>query len=148
MTGEIFGKDENADQSFLSRRYLTNRDLQMHFTGLQIELAIKLKNLGLEWTPSAGHYIYDVSGALRPSSPFQNGVYFLLDLDCFLRAVGDLGEFKRLMVWLPTWEHAREILRYLKVSDAEIVAELGRKRAISNRSELSCLYRLIEHSLC
>ncbi|MEM9354697.1 MAG: hypothetical protein AAGB04_00660 [Pseudomonadota bacterium] len=120
----------------------------MHFTEQQIEQAIELENLGLEWTPSAGHYAYDVASALRPSSPFRIGVYFLLDLDCFLRAVGGLDEFKRLMVWLPTWEHAREILRYLKVSDAEIVAELGRTRAISNRGELFCLYRLIEHSLC
>lgn len=119
----------------------------MHFTKQQIEQASRLKQLGLKWKPVAGYYIYDASNALGPSSPFQDGVYFLLDLDCFLRAVDGLDELRRLMVWLPAWEQARTILRSLEVSDAEVAAELSYTHAISNCSELSCLYQIIEHSL-
>ena len=99
----------------------------MHFTKQEIDHATRLKGLELDWNPTAGDYIFDASNALRPSSPFQDGVYFILDLDCFLHAVGGLDAFKRLMV-----------------SNAHIHDELKRARAFDEHHELTCLYHLIE----
>ncbi len=117
----------------------------MHFTKQQLEQATRLKELGLAWKPAAGHYIYDVTHALKPSSPFQDRVYFLLDLDCFLRAVGGPKSFERLMVWLPSWEQARSALRSVGVADDEVSTDLA--RSLDEQSELNHLYDLLERTL-
>jgi len=88
---------------------------ELQFSRQQIELAITFKQLGLVWEPVVGNYVYDLSDALKPSSPFQDGVYFLLNYDCFMQRVGGLDRFKELMTWLPTWNDAREILQSLLI---------------------------------
>lgn len=119
----------------------------MKFRSRHIELAIKFKALGLAWEPSVGNYVYDATGAVKPTSPFQQHVYFLLNYDCFMDRVGGVERFKTIMTWLPTWSDAREVLRSLDVSDKQVQDELVRSGALKDGSELLQLYELIDQQL-
>ena len=117
------------------------------FSAREIELAIEMKSLDLEWEPFVGNYVFDATHAVKPSSPFQDRVYFLLNYDCFMQKVGGVARFKEIMTWLPTWSDARAILRSLGVSDAQVRQELDRTDAIENDNELLVLYELIAKRL-
>ena len=119
----------------------------MEFSSRQIELAIQFKEKGLAWEPTVGNYVHDATAAVKPTSPFQEHVYFLLNYDCFMDRVGGAERFKTIMTWLPTWSDAREILRSLGVSDKEVQDELVRSRALEDGSELLQLYELIAQQL-
>jgi hypothetical protein len=119
----------------------------MVFDDREIELAGQLRELGLAWTPAAGQYVYDVAGTLQESSPFQDRVYFIFDFQSFVDRLGGLEAFKRSLVWLPTWEDAREILRALGVDDEEVELELVRKSAVARGEERLALYEMIAQQL-
>ena len=119
----------------------------MKFSSQQIALAIQFKERGLAWEPTVGNYVYDATAAVKPTSPFQEHVYFLLNYECFMDRVGGVERFKTIMTWLPTWSDAREILRSLGVSDKEVQDELVRSRALEDGSELLQLYELIAQHL-
>lgn len=119
----------------------------MRFTSRQIELATQFKQMGIDWQPTVGNYVYDATGAVTPTSPFQEHVYFLLNYNCFMKRVGGVERFKTIMTWLPTWSDAREILRSLDVADEEVRDELVRSQAFENGSELLHLYELIARRL-
>jgi hypothetical protein len=115
----------------------------MQFAVEEIAAARELRRLGLPWKPQAGHYVYDETGFCRKGSPFQDHVYFILNYDYFMNQVGGEERFKQIMLWLPTWQDAREVLRSLGVGDDEVSAELQRQRAIENQRELLSLYKMI-----
>ena len=115
----------------------------MKFKGHLIDLAIRFKALSLEWEPTVGNYVYDANGIVKASSPFQPGVYFLLNYNCFMERVGGLERFRNDMVWLPTWEDARVILSRLGVSNSKVVNQLTTTSSIENLTELDTLYSLI-----
>lgn len=119
----------------------------MFFEQELIDLAKHLKSLSMEWEPEVGNYIYDANGIVKPSSPFQPQVYFLLNYDCFMQQVGGVERFRREMVWLPTWHDARKILRQLNVTDCEVQARVMDSAAIANQNELKTLYQIIEEKL-
>lgn len=119
----------------------------MRFTDSEIASAIKLKQLGLAWEPAVGHYVCDTGRVVKPSSPFQDGVYFLLNYDCFMERVGGLDRFKTIMTWLPTWSDARLVLRSFGVSDEEVQRRLVAANALIHGTELRELYRLITECL-
>ncbi len=113
------------------------------FTNEQIDLARRLKQAGLEWQPRPGHYVYDEAGMIEPPSPFQERVYFILDLKHFLRRSGTIDELKRGMTWLPLWHQAREIASRVEIDDATITSRLSAADAFVQRRELDLLYTLI-----
>lgn len=119
----------------------------MHFTAEEIGMARQLRRLGLSWEPRPGHYVYDETAFCRKGSPFQDRVYFILNYDFFMKQVGGVDRFKQIMLWLPTWHDAREVLRSLGVSDAQVSAALQDQRAIENRRELMLLYEMIAETL-
>lgn len=119
----------------------------MRFEDDLIEMAIRFKKMKLDWEPAVGHYVYDADGVVESGSPFQDGVYFLLNYDCFMQRVGGVQRFKQIMTWLPTWEDAREILRSLGVTDREIQQRLMTERAIEEGEELRALYHAIDMAL-
>ena len=112
----------------------------MRFTAEEIEMARHLRQLGLNWEPRAGHYVYDETGFCQKGSPFQDRVYFY---DYLISQVGGVDRFKQIMLWLPTWHDARETLRSLGVSDAEVNTELQKHGAIENQRELLSLCEMI-----
>ena len=92
----------------------------MRFSDRVIDEAKRLHGLGLAWEPQPGHYVWDKDALIEKTSPFQEGVYFILDLKHFLRRAGTIHALKKSFVWLPTWHDARDILWLLGVSDAEV----------------------------
>ena len=119
----------------------------MMFPRHPIRLASEFKATGLSWEPAVGNYVYDATGAVQPTSPFQDRVYFLLNYDCFMRKVGGVDRFKEIMTWLPTWNDARRILQLLGVSHEEVADELIRTNAIANDMELLVLYEDVDDGL-
>ena len=119
----------------------------MRFPSSLIERAKTLRKLGLEWEPQVGHYVFDGQSLIEKSSPFQPGVYYILDLKHFLRRAGTIDALKVSFVWLPTWHDARNILRELNVSDAFVADRLTSERAIERGDELMLLYDLIAERL-
>lgn len=119
----------------------------MEFDQHLIRQACQLKSLGIDWKPSVGHYVYDETGAVQASSPFEEGVYFLLNFECFMRRVGGPERFARLMVWLPTWHDARCVLRSYGVDDQVVQRELVSRGSLTSGTELLLLYEMIARQL-
>lgn len=119
----------------------------MQFRDIEIELARRLRELGLPWQPQAGHFVLDETGLVDRPSPFQDGVYFILNFDYFMELAGGVEQFKQIMTWLPTWSDARLVLQSLGVADDDVADVLHRERAIQEQTELATLYRLIESTL-
>ena len=114
----------------------------MWFSRQEIAFAFKLRDAGLDWSPYPGSYIWDANKKIRPTSPFQRGVYFLLDVDCFIAFFGGVENLKRAVVWLPTWEQCRIVLEHYGATHQEIASRL---RSEKNLERLT-LYKLIgEH---
>ena len=107
----------------------------MNFSEEEIQLAKDLRKLGLAWEPKAGHYVYDETGFCKQASPFQEKVYFILNYNYFMKAVGGVERFKEIMIWLPTWDDARELIRGLDVSDQAMLDYLSDQRAIEQGKE-------------
>jgi hypothetical protein len=119
----------------------------MHFSDPIIARARSLRSLGLAWEPRPGHFVWDERSSIEVPSPFQEGVYFILDLKHFVRRTGSIEAFKESFVWLPTWHDAREILGTLGVTDAEVASRIASQKAVENRNELIVLYDLIAEHL-
>lgn len=119
----------------------------MLFSSEEISLATQLRRHGLDWEPSPGHYVYDATGFCKQKSPFQDSVYFILNYPYFVRAVGGVQRFKEIMIWLPTWEDARNILASLQVSDDKIALHLNHSGSIERQTERITLLRLIDKLL-
>ena len=119
----------------------------MQFLDAEIEAARQLRQLGLAWKPAPGHFVFDETGIVDRPSPFQPGVYFILNYDYFMQLAGGAERFAEIMTWLPAWHDARAILQTLDVPDDVVAETLQREQAIRNRRELLVLYRLIEKQL-
>lgn len=117
------------------------------FSQDEIDTARRLKLLGLPWSPSPGHFVFDEAGVIKQTSPFQEGVYFILDLRHFLRRTESLERLKDALTWLPTWLDARRLLRSRGITDCAVAETLRNTRSIEIGRELLTLYRLIEMDL-
>ena len=117
----------------------------MAFTDEQISIATQLKQLGMPWQPRVGNYVYDAHRICPKGSPFQDRVYFLLNFDCFMQHVGGVERFTENMVWLPTWDEARDIVRELGIPNENVAAVAS--EGILRDEELTSLYRLILETL-
>ena len=115
----------------------------MKFSEREIEIARKLHSLQLQWHPQAGQYVFDLEGIIEKNSPFQTGVYFILDIKHFLRRAGSVEDIKASMCWLPLWEDCRNILKDLDVSWNRIESRLTATSAFENDIERQQLYEII-----
>ena len=113
----------------------------MAFTDEQISIATQLKQLGMPWQPRVGNYVYDANRICPKGSPFQDRIYFLLNFDCFMQHVGGRERFAESMVWLPTWDDARNIARQIGIPDESVAAVAA--EGILRDEELTRLYGLI-----
>lgn len=119
----------------------------MRFTPAEIELARKAKQLGLNWTPQVGQYVWDEQGLIECSSPFHDQVFFILDLKHFLRRAGTIERLQQDLCWLPAWEQLRGLLRELGATDAEVELRLRECKALESGNERLCLYELLTERL-
>jgi hypothetical protein len=115
----------------------------MHFTDDEISLSRRMREHGLSWEPAVGHYVYDETGLIEVPSPFQEQVYFILDMKHFLRRAGSMEALQTRMLWLPQWHQARGIARDLGIPDRKLSEQLASERALESGTELGTLYRLI-----
>jgi hypothetical protein len=116
----------------------------VNFVPEELELAQAFKAYGLDWTPSVGHYVLDQSHLIECESPFQDRVFFILDLKHFLRRSETVEHLKERVCWLPTWEQARDLLRTQGVPAQLITQRLQANQALERGTERLELYRLIE----
>ncbi len=119
----------------------------MKFTTAEINQALELKRLGLDWNPGTGCYVWDEAGIIQCESPFHDLVYYILDIKHFLRRADSIDQLKRDLCWLPTWYDAREVLEGLGVTAEAISHRLQKDMAIENRTERMSLYQMIEETL-
>lgn len=119
----------------------------MEFTNEELDLAQLFKAYGVDWTPGVGQYVLDQSNLIECESPFQDRVFFILDLKHFLRRSETIEHLKASMCWLPTWEQMRQLLRDHGVSDKSVCQHLAETDAIANGCERVELYRLFEECL-
>lgn len=114
----------------------------MEFLDEEIALAKRLRELGLPWEPSVGNYVWDENNSCKQPSPFQTGVYFILNYAYFMRMVGGLERFKEIMIWLPTWSDLRSILREFGCKDEWVAKHIQESKAIESGKERVVLYEL------
>ena len=119
----------------------------MRFSGKEIEIAREIHDFGLPWMPGVGQYVYDLKGVIEKESPFQQGVYFILDIKHFIRRAGSVDEIKETMCWLPLWEDCREILRGFGVSWETVRYRIEKKGAFAGSFEREVLYEIIYEQL-
>ena len=119
----------------------------MKFTKAEITKARQLKQLGLDWAPGTGSYVWDEAGIINCESPFHDLVYYILDIKHFLRRADSIEQLQRDLCWLPTWFDARQILDGFEVSADEILARLQADNAFAEQNERLCLYQMIEEVL-
>jgi hypothetical protein len=112
----------------------------MWFNREEIAVAIRLRDMGLDWCPRPGLFVWDQSERIRPGSPFQRGVYFLLEVDCFVDYLGGIDALQKSLVWLPTWEQCRTLLADAGISHQTVAAHLCHKQ----RLDRITLYNLLE----
>ncbi|MEO8271375.1 MAG: hypothetical protein ABI557_16760 [Aureliella sp.] len=114
----------------------------MQFLQEEIEIAKRLHELGLPWKPSVGNFVFDATDFCQQPSPFQTGVYFILNYAYFMRLLGGLERFKENMIWLPTWDDIRSILTDLGLTDDFVGNHIQETRAIEFGKERLVLYEL------
>ena len=110
---------------------------------LALTLKRKLHDSKLPWQPQAGNYVYDIKGIIEKSSPFQEKVFFILDIKHFLKRARSMNGIKESMCWLPLWEDCRNILKELDVSWSRIESQLVKNSAFENNTERQVLYEII-----
>jgi hypothetical protein len=76
----------------------------IHFTETEIEIACKMKKMGLTREPVPGMYFYDPELREQPRTPFQRGVHLVGFADEFLEKFGESDPDNHKLVWLPVWE--------------------------------------------
>jgi hypothetical protein len=119
----------------------------MLFSDEQIALARQMREHGLPWRPAVGHYVLDETELIEIPSPFQQRVYYILDMKHFLRRAGSVEALTDRMLWLPQWHQAREIAREMGISDAAVARQVADETVFAANAELSALYRLILSAL-
>jgi uncharacterized protein YjiS (DUF1127 family) len=118
------------------------------FTDVHIDQARALarndaNRTNLPWTPEPGQFVYDDDRVLPHTSPFQENVFFILDLRHFLRYAESVDELQQRMFWLPTWHDCLSLLHDMGVSRSDIASTLTDRNAIQQGTELDCLYELL-----
>ncbi|EMI53369.1 hypothetical protein, partial [Rhodopirellula sallentina] len=105
----------------------------MRFSTEEVRLAHELKAAGLPWQPQPGHYVWDGEPLIEHDSPFHDRVFFILDLKHFLRRSETMERLVESMVWLPTWQQCRDLLRERGVSNNAIIERLQETDAFDVR---------------
>jgi hypothetical protein len=84
-----------------------------------LESALRLKRLGLPWSPQVGCFVWDRQAVISAPSPFPKRVYFILNMRRFTDIFGSEEKMRQQLVWVPTWHQAFQLCRRLGVADIE-----------------------------
>jgi len=107
--------------------------------------AERLKKNGLSWKPHVGCFVWDKDEYIKVSSPFPNRIYFILNLGHFLKIFDTLEKISEQLIWIPTWNQARQICEKNHIAPDEIIQRLFAENALKN--DLLILYEIILENL-
>jgi hypothetical protein len=131
-----------------TKRFNPEKDLPpIPFSKRICELASDLKNLGLNWHPYVGCFVWDRDGFIKAESPFPERIYFILSLPRFIDIFGSVENMVEKLVWLPTWHQARMVYHQLSVTDNDLTNESKFWTAFSPGEDLQQIYRRIGNAL-
>ena len=106
-------------------------------------LALEMKQLGLQWHPHVGCFLWDPDRLINYPSPFPNRVYFILSLPRFIDIFGSVENIVAKLVWLPTWHQARLICRQLEIEDNVMLGLFRGDKLLSMHEDQKYIYRCI-----
>jgi hypothetical protein len=107
------------------------------------EIALRMKESGLEWRPHAGCFVWDPEKIIPAPSPFPNRVYFILNLNHFLKIFGSIKSMQEKLVWLPTWHQARLLIGERKIQQTTLKESLLKSEHWSSINEINILYQIV-----
>jgi hypothetical protein len=73
------------------------------------QLALEPKKRGLDWHPHVGCIVWNPEETIPVPSPFPHRIYFILNLNHFLKIFESIEKMKERLVWIPSWEQARHL---------------------------------------
>ena len=113
----------------------------MRFKESEIDSAMRLRAAGLTWGPEPGHYVFDINGMVRASSPFQAGVFLINSTNTFESMVGGQEELFENFARLPSWADCRIWLEEKGVTDERVMEawQAGRASGLTDRETLYTL---------
>lgn len=74
-----------------------------------LSLARELKDGGVDWEPAVGCFVWDPHEMIRSPSPFPLRVYFILNMNRFLKIFKSGEAMKEKLIWLPTSHQLRRL---------------------------------------
>jgi len=110
-------------------------------------LALEMKDLGVNWQPHVGCFVWDPDNWIKPESPFPNRIYFVLSLPRFVEIFESIQEMVRKLVWLPTWHQARLLCMRMGIRDDLFKKNLQLTLKPTPTEELLTIYALIINAL-
>ena len=111
------------------------------------QLARKIKNLGINWQPNVGCFIWDPDKIIKADSPFPHRIYFILNLFRFIGIFGSVEAIAEKLVWLPTWHQARLLCKQLGVPDEKVTNIWRDRPTLPEGDELHEIYALVVDTL-
>ncbi len=112
-----------------------------------LESALRLKRLGLPWSPHVGCFVWDREAVISAPSPFPKRVYFILNIRRFTNIFGSEEKMRQQLVWVPTWHQSFQLCRRLGVRHVETERMFDGKRLPSEEEGLMQAYDLIARQL-
>ena len=129
-------------------RFNPEKDLPpVPFSKRICELASDLKNIGLNWRPHVGCFVWDPEEFIKTESPFPGRIYFILSLPRFIEIFGSVENMVEKLVWLPTWHQARMVYQQLGVTDDCFTKDFKLWTAFSPGEDLQQIYLRIGNAL-
>tara|TARA_B000000460_G_C21313340_1_gene305343 strand:+ start:171 stop:548 length:378 start_codon:yes stop_codon:yes gene_type:complete len=110
----------------------------VRFSESEINTAMKMRAVGLNWKLEPGQYVFDINGIMHAGSPFQAGVFLIHSTNTFEVMVGGADQLNENFVWLPTWEDCRSWLKNESVPEDRVIGawQSGDTRGLSDRQVL------------
>jgi hypothetical protein len=110
-------------------------------------LALKMKDLGLNWQPHVGCFVWDPDQWIKPESPFPGRIYFVLSLPRFIEIFESIQEMVQKLIWLPTWHQACLLCMRMGISDYNVERSMQPGRTPTPTEELLKIYERIINAL-
>ena len=111
------------------------------------KLAKQIKDAGLKWNPHVGCFVWDQDEIIEVPSPFPERIYFILNLNHFVRILGSSEAIAEKLIWLPTWHQARLVLKSITKDESTVKVTFEQLEVANESNDLSLLYKLILKTL-
>jgi hypothetical protein len=121
--------------------------LPIPITDSVLDSALRLKTLGLPWSPQVGSFVWDREAVISAPSPFPKRVYFILSMRRFTDIFGNEEKMRQQLVWVPTWHQAVQLCSRLGVTRVDANPFVDGHGFISGEDGLLRLYAILARRL-